>query len=121
MSKKDTTSSMADKNTGTQSTVPTYNSSRVAIFLKKDLQALVAANFLVPRLTLHRQCTVLMLICDFVMKRERQCARFRAHIALERDIFYEGVEPCYEVIDIHSNRLLLICPMFFPNFQNLLF
>ena len=93
-------SSHSDSTTAT-STVP-EPLLNIAVFVKRDLQAVVAANFLIPELCSRnataegegsRQCRVLLLICDFVMQRERACQALRAHMALERDIFFDTIEP----------------------------
>jgi hypothetical protein len=76
---------------------PTDAAVRIAIFIKRDLQALVTANYLVPRLVAELECRVLLLVCDFVMDRERGSSTLQAHICLERDVFFDGVEPTYEV------------------------
>jgi hypothetical protein len=74
----------------------TRDAPRLAVFVKRDLQALVSANYLVP-LARARGCAVLLLVCDFVMARERSCHALRSHIGLERDVFFDAVETLYEV------------------------
>ena len=74
----------------------THDAPRLAVFVKRDLQALVCANYLLP-LACARGCTVLLLVCDFVMARERSCQALRSHMALERDVFFDSVEALYEV------------------------